>query len=40
MWAVLAALVATSAAQVLRRHHPSVALWRPMAFVALLERPG
>jgi hypothetical protein len=38
--AVLAALVASWAAQALRRHHPSVALWRPMAFVSLLERPG
>jgi hypothetical protein len=39
LWVVLAAFAAW-AAQALRRHRPSVALWRPMAFVSLLERPG
>jgi hypothetical protein len=39
-FAVLTALVAFWAAQALRLHRLSVALWRPMAFVSLLERPG
>jgi hypothetical protein len=40
LWAVLAALLVCRAAHVLGRYRPSVALWRPMAFVSLLERPG
>jgi hypothetical protein len=40
MSAVLAALLVCRAAQLLGRHRPSVALWRPMAFISLLERPG
>jgi hypothetical protein len=40
LWAVLAALLVCRAAHLLGRHRPSVALWRPMAFISLLERPG
>jgi hypothetical protein len=40
LWAVLAALLVCRAAHLLNRHRPSVALWRPMAFISLLERPG
>jgi hypothetical protein len=40
LWAMLAALAACAAAPALYLHRLSVALWRPMAFVSLLERPG
>jgi hypothetical protein len=38
--AILVALLACWAAQVLVRRRSVPVLWRPMAFVAILERPG